>query len=135
MAHTDACKIQATQFVKKLVNNGLSVSDACKETERESDGIPAETIRRWWKEIELRMSDELVKNDQPDNDYAVEPKPPKKKRKPSEKQECETPDTGCYAESIYFAKLAISQLERIREDDPDRQAGYDLVENWINAHR
>lgn len=65
MAHTDACKIQVTEFVKKLTEKGLSVNKACKEVERESDGIPAETIRRWWKEIEKKVRAELVKNDQP----------------------------------------------------------------------
>lgn len=63
MAHTDSCKIQVRQFVKRLVENGMSVNRACQETERESDGIPAETIRRWWKETQFETM-KLVKNDQ-----------------------------------------------------------------------
>jgi hypothetical protein len=55
MAHTDACKIQTTEFVEKLVRGGMSVERACEETERESDGIPARTIHEWWKQIKLGM--------------------------------------------------------------------------------
>lgn len=45
MAHTDACKIQVTEFVKKLTEKGLSINKACEAAEKESDDIPAETIR------------------------------------------------------------------------------------------
>ncbi len=65
MAHTDACKYQVCQFVEKLTEEGMSVNQACKESEIESDGIPSETIRRWWKEIQKEAEVKLVKNDQP----------------------------------------------------------------------
>lgn len=65
MAHTDACKFQVCQFVEKCVQNGMTVNEASKHAQVESDGIPAETIRRWWKEIQNANSEELVKNDQP----------------------------------------------------------------------
>jgi hypothetical protein len=42
----------------------MSVNAACKEVQRESDGIPAETIRRWWQEIKAKTAEELVKDDQ-----------------------------------------------------------------------
>lgn len=62
MAHTDSCKIQVIQFTKKLVNNGVSIREACQITEKESDGIPAETVRRWWKET-AEAEKQWVKND------------------------------------------------------------------------
>jgi hypothetical protein len=62
MAHTDACKIQATQFMKKLVDRGMSVTKASQITEKESDGIPAETLRYWWYQINKEVSAEIVEN-------------------------------------------------------------------------
>jgi transposase-like protein len=62
MAHTDACKIQVTQFVKKLTEKGMSINQACQEAERESDGIPAETIRYWWKQIQKETTEKVGEN-------------------------------------------------------------------------
>jgi hypothetical protein len=51
MAHTDACKIQVLRFVEKLrKEERLGLNEACKRTEAESDGIPWETIKRWFRE-------------------------------------------------------------------------------------
>ena len=77
MAHTDACKYQVCQLLEKCVQHGMSVNEASKQVQTESDGIPAETIRRWWKQIK-KESDELVKNDQlpepqTNQDVVVEP--------------------------------------------------------------
>jgi hypothetical protein len=146
MAHTDACKIQATQFVEKLVNNGMSVEKACAETERESDGIPAETIRRWWKEIKIGTTRKLVKNDQPENDS-----PPEKSKPQASPQLIDSPritDAGGKREGAgrppkpappqeqpteawQFATIAISQLERIRKDDPRGNEALNTVKDWI----
>jgi DNA-directed RNA polymerase subunit RPC12/RpoP len=46
MAHKDACKIQTTQFAKKLIDNG----------------IPASTIRRWWYEV-IKETAAVFKNE------------------------------------------------------------------------
>lgn len=56
MAHTDACKYQVTQLVEKLTEKGLGITKACEETEIESDGIPASTIKRWYYEIQKESS-------------------------------------------------------------------------------
>ena len=40
----------------------MSVNRACKEAERESDGIPAKTIESWWKNAQLEASLEVVEN-------------------------------------------------------------------------
>ena len=50
MAHTDACKIQTTQFTKKLIDKGISDNKAIKLTAKEAD-IPEGTVRRWWYEL------------------------------------------------------------------------------------
>jgi len=64
MAHTDTCKMEVLNFVKKIKEaKGCSINAACQEAFHESDGIPAETIRRWWKEAQ-KETEELVKNDQ-----------------------------------------------------------------------
>jgi len=64
MAHTDSCKIQVCQFVEKLTANGMGLNQACKETEKESDGIPEGTIKRWWYEIK-KTTEEQFKNELP----------------------------------------------------------------------
>jgi len=62
MAHTDACKIQCTEFTKKCVDAGMSLNQACKQTELESDGIPANIIKRWWYEVTNKI-DKQFKNE------------------------------------------------------------------------
>lgn len=64
MAHTDACKIQATEFTRRLITNGMSLNKACKVTEKESDGIPASTIKRWWYEVTGTVNNQF-KNEPP----------------------------------------------------------------------
>ena len=87
MAHTDACKIQVTEFVKKLNESGISINEACRQAEQESDGIPAETIRRWWKEIVrgYKPPSKLVNFDQPpatiEKDLETQKKPPHRPQK------------------------------------------------------
>jgi len=65
MAHTDACKYQVCQLVEKLINNGMSLRAASVETQKESDGIPAKTIQRWWSEIKKETNEECLKNETP----------------------------------------------------------------------
>ena len=61
MAHTDACKYQVVQFVGKCKDNGMSINQACKEAERETDGIPAQTVRSWWYEAQ-KETERVVEN-------------------------------------------------------------------------
>jgi hypothetical protein len=63
MAHTDACKYQVCEFMKRLVDKGIPITKASVQTEKESDGIPAETVRRWWYEIQKETT-EVFKNEQ-----------------------------------------------------------------------
>jgi len=86
MAHTDACRYQTIQFAKKVKKEkGVSTNKACQITEIESDGIPAETIRRWWKEIEAEEKNEgLVKNDQEEATTQNDKKSTKSKAKTKE---------------------------------------------------
>jgi len=37
--------------------------------------------------------------------------------------------------AVYFAQIAISQLERISDDDPTRQKALNMVVDWINKNR
>lgn len=37
--------------------------------------------------------------------------------------------------AVYFAQIAISQLERISDDDPTRGKALNMVENWIKQNR
>jgi hypothetical protein len=39
------------------------------------------------------------------------------------------------SDAMAFATIAISQLERIRQDDPKRQDALDKVARWIEKHR
>lgn len=39
------------------------------------------------------------------------------------------------AHAIYFATIAISQLERIADDDPTKEEALAMVEEWINKKR
>lgn len=64
-------------------------------------------------------------------------KPTKPKEEPSrdytETEKKEDKKNGYPSEAMQFALMAISQLERIRMDDPDRVAALDRVERWICA--
>ena len=77
MAHTDACKYQVCQLLSKLVENGASIREASKLVQDESDGIPAETIRRWWLQIksesEGRFISEPPQEQQTKQEVRVEP--------------------------------------------------------------
>jgi hypothetical protein len=42
------------------------------------------------------------------------------------------PACNTCTEAMQFAVMAISQLERIRKDDPERVAALNRVKNWIN---
>ena len=57
-----------------------------------------------------------------------EPKGGEEKKK-AEWEECKA------TEAIEFAIMAISQLERIRDDDPQRLAAFERVTAWIQKHR
>jgi hypothetical protein len=148
MAHTDACKIQVTEFVKKLTTTGLSVNEACKVVEQESDGIPSETIRRWWKEIKAETAKELVKNDQPSttpqnhsNNPIKRPNQPLMNTKgqfvkgtapgPGRTSKYGPRPPQPYTNAIYIAGIAISQLERIESDDPKREEAFKMVSDWL----
>jgi hypothetical protein len=52
---------------------------------------------------------------------ALPPPPPKKKEDPEP-----------YSDAIHFATIAISQLSRIREEDPKRKEALEEVIKWIN---
>lgn len=144
MAHTDACKIQVTEFVRKLTDTGMSVNAACKEVQRESDGIPAETIRRWWQEIKARTAEELVRNDQPPptpenqseipDNQVPEAKHGGKREGAGAPQKYEKP-TPPWSCAMQMAGLAIDQLERIPTDDPKRQDAFQKVMLWIKENR
>lgn len=38
-------------------------------------------------------------------------------------------------EAMQFAVIAISQLSRVRSDDPKKEAAFNRVTNWIEEHR
>lgn len=145
MAHTDACKIQATQFMKKLVDTGMSVVKASEVTEKESDGIPAETLRSWWYQINKEVAAKTVENstphpthdnssETPDNQVAEVKHggkregagaPPKYEKVPEPKPKYE------FTNAMQIATFVISHLERIMADDPNRSAALDKVSKWI----
>jgi hypothetical protein len=52
-------------------------------------------------------------------------------KKPKEVEQKEDEIT----EAMQFAVVAISQLERIRDDDPKRQQALNRVVAWIEKHR
>lgn len=159
MAHTDACKFQVCQLVEKLVVKGESVNAACKVAQTESDGIPAETIRRWWKEIKTEAQG-LVKNDQrpklsqaeiyemvldvhkkmkvPYPDAIKEVASQTGKRPATIRKafgaESERLKYQCTAtQAMSFAQMAIFQLERITREDNDCHAAFTKVREWMDA--
>ena len=159
MAHTDACKFQVCQLVEKLVVKGESVNAACKVAQTESDGIPAETIRRWWKDIQNEAQG-LVKNDQrpklsqaeiyemvldvhkkmevPYPDAIKEVASQTGKRPATIRKAFGTEmDRLRYGHTatqpMHFASIAISQLERITRDDPACHAAFTKVRDWMDA--
>lgn len=159
MAHTDACKFQVCQLVEKLVVKGESVNAACKVAQTESDGIPAETIRRWWKDIQNEAQG-LVKNDQRPKlsqaeiyDMVVDVHNKKNvpytaaikevasqtgKRRATIRKAFDDEERrqlaktgGCQA--LDAARYAIGQLERITKYDNARHAAFTKVREWMDA--
>jgi hypothetical protein len=139
-AHTDACKIQVIEFVRKLNNEGMSILAACAEVERESDGIPAETIRRWWQEIKKKTAAELVKDDQspptplnppenPDNQVPEVKHGGKREGAgaPLKYGQAPGPNSVEFTQAIHIAIFVISHLERITFDDPKRDEALQKV--------
>ncbi len=37
--------------------------------------------------------------------------------------------------AVYFATIAISQLDRISDDDPTKGEALDMIQEWINKHK
>lgn len=145
-AHTDACKIQVTEFVRKLNNEGMSILAACAEVERQSDGIPAETIRRWWKEIKAKTAAELVKDDQP-SPTPLNPPSIQDNQVPEVKHGGKREGAGAplkyekvpdppkkFTNAIHIAIFVISHLERITFDDPKRDEALQKVADWIEQN-
>ncbi len=56
-------------------------------------------------------------------------------REPEAKPAPKPPQPKIPEHAIYLAIIAISQLERISDDDPTRDEALDKVQNWINQHR
>ena len=145
MAHTDACKIQVCQFVEICTERGMSVNKACLEAEKESDGIPAETVRSWWYESQ-KETKKVVENSTPtpttgNNEEKQENQVEEPKHGGSRKGSGRKPKgqaTLSYqevTEALDFAIIAISQLERIRADDPKRFEAFDKVILWIETRK
>jgi len=171
MAHTDACKYQVCQLVERLVKNGQSVNEASKHVQVESDGIPAKTIQRWWRQIQDETNG-LLNNEQQPETPATTPKSVATsgyKPKPQEvakrvealvergasireaakavaEETGKTPSAVRQAfarerdklapedepsEAWQFVEIAISQLSRIRKDDPGRKEAFQKLKNWI----
>jgi hypothetical protein len=42
---------------------------------------------------------------------------------------------GSSGQGIYFAMIAISQLERIHNEDPEKQEALNKVAEWVDSHR
>jgi hypothetical protein len=55
------------------------------------------------------------------------------KEEPSKEQEEKRPNDP--SDAMYFVGIAISQLERIRDDDPLRGDALEKIMNWIKQHR
>lgn len=57
-------------------------------------------------------------------------------QQPPREAETPQPQRPCIPEhAIYFATIAISQLERISNDDPTKEEALSMVEEWINQKR
>lgn len=60
----------------------------------------------------------------------VKAEQPKQEKPPTTRTESYKPENG-----ITFAKMAISQLERIHAKDTQREDGFELVIAWVNKNR
>jgi hypothetical protein len=58
-----------------------------------------------------------------------------KKGKEPEKHGYRYTETHVVTQAMIFAEMAISQLERIRQDDPERQDALDSVVRWVENHK
>ncbi len=58
-----------------------------------------------------------------------------KRTSPAPKQKPQKFQIQQVSDALSFATMAISQLERIRKDDPKREEALNQVESWIRKHR
>jgi hypothetical protein len=122
MAHGDACKIEVMQIVKNIMDKKrITLHAACKEAEKESDGIPAATIRRWHREFK-EATEKLLKNEQPPT---------------TDKKTCEGVASDPTMLTVKHGKAktnhGISQYIKIYFS-PCQEEIYDLVVNYLKDH-
>jgi len=100
------CKEGLCQRMNQLMEEGLSQRKAAKVMEAECQGKwKAKTIRINFCKFNSQNEEGLRKEE-----YEI-------------------------TEAMQFAVVAISQLERIRDDDPKRQQALNRVVAWIEKHR
>jgi hypothetical protein len=109
------CKDGLCQRMNQLMENGHSQRSAARVMEDECEGK--------WKAGVIRvifdraMATNVAKTKKP-------------KSEPTRKEEAEETENQC-TEAYQFETIAISQLRRIRKDDPDRVGALTRVKVWI----
>jgi hypothetical protein len=143
MAHQEACQVYIEQEIKEGLAQGKTPSSIGKELAAMVDrlfeaSIPPETIRTRARRIRkggqmttpqatIENHSEILENQVPGHGGAREGagRPPKNA---VPKPPPEYPD---YMEAVYLATIAISQLSRIRDNDPYREKGFQMVSDWL----
>lgn len=118
MAWTDQCRIAAVETINKVTEDtGVSVRKAIAEVSKAAD-IPVSTLDRWYYPRSAVKSN--VKNDvtPTSDDYNTE--------------EQKAIASGEIFDGQRFATMAIEQLRRIKDDDPDLIAALVRVQEWIS---
>lgn len=153
------CPIATSIFIKKQAEQrGVSLNEVIKQYSEET-GTPVRTVERWvWpatvknegkeeSETNTGGNGELEKLEKQDLTHGGARKGSGRKKKPAppiiwkcmrcdgkyliDEPVCPKCDIHYGTEAMEFAGVSISQLERIRADDPERTKAFRHVSKWI----
>lgn len=117
--------------VTVAVDKGTSIREATRKIAEEHEKKPTTLRRAYQKKMapsepkQEPLIEDIVSGPQPEEETPVTEKPQVEKK--SEQRKC--------TEAMQFATIAISQLERISKEDPNKQKAFDKVNTWMEQNR
>jgi hypothetical protein len=146
MAISDVCKFELKSNTDRLVREkSITRKEAIAQLAHEL-GLLEETARK--KDYRARKAlgqivpeksktSEIIKNRKPQGGGKRDGAGRKKAKKllPLPSEEKVIANWKLAGEAFQYVEFAISQLERIEKDDPNRQEAFDVLQKWIDENR
>jgi hypothetical protein len=140
MAHKnqEACQLFIEQEIQKGLDEGKTPYSIGKDLavwieKLFEASIPQETLERRADRAKKRLGTNVPISTTPPNHFQIPEKqenPPLTDTTPGPGRLPKYAPAQPPSDAMYFASLAISQLERIRDDDPKRTDALDKVISW-----